>query len=194
MIEKAYTPHEIAKYCDVTPRTVNQWINEGKITAFRTPGNHSRVKQTELINFLKKFQMPIPSELLPNGNKKNILIVDDEQGIVNLIKRLLLPDPQFEVDVAFDGFMAGQKFIQKKPDLIILDLRMPRVDGDSLCQAIRNDKENKDVRILIISGIQDEERIKKILKIGADDFLQKPFTNEALLQKINELLEHKTNQ
>ncbi len=117
MSEKAYTPHEIAKYCDVTPRTVNQWINEGKITAFRTPGNHSRVKQKDLINFLNKFQMPVPSELLPKSTKKNILIVDDEQGIVNLIKRLLLPDPQFEVDVAFDGFMAGQKFIQKKPDL-----------------------------------------------------------------------------
>ena len=187
MVKKIFTTKEIAEYCDVTQRTVIQWINEGKITAFRTPGNHSKVKREDFLVFLKKYNIPVPQDLQEGSGKKSILIVDDDEFMVNAIRRALSEGDAYEMDSAGDGFAAGQKFITKKPDLVILDLRMPKVDGYQLCKAIRNDPNNKHVKILIVSGIIDDAG-KGLKEMGADDYLKKPFDNKDLCAKVERLL------
>jgi len=193
MIRKALTAGEIAQYCSVATRTVREWINEGKIDAFLTPGNHSRVKRENFLKFLEEYNIPIPDELKKDDGKKRILIVDDDEAMVSSIKRLLSIQKKYEIDVAYDGFVAGQKFISNKPDLIILDIRMPRVDGYQLCTAIRGDPQNNNIKILVVSGVVDVEGSKKIINLGANDFLSKPFDNKELKLKIERLLDIRTD-
>jgi len=183
-MKKALTTHDIAKYCNVTPRTVAQWINEGKIEAYRTPGKHARVQKDQFLNFCDEFDIPVPDEFKKGEEKVRILIVDDDKAMVESIKRALAPEKEYSVDFAYDGFEAGQKFITHKPDLIILDIRMPKVDGLQLCSAIRADPNNSHVKIFVISGMVDDTMAQKVLKLGANDYLSKPFNNKVLKEKI----------
>lgn len=187
MNEKSLTTKNIAEYCQVTQRTAVQWINEGKLKFFRTPGKHIRVYHKDFLEFLKKYNMPAPEEWAAPFNtngKKKILIVDDDKGVVGSIQRFLKRENRYDLEVAYDGFEAGQKFITHKPDLVILDLRMPRVDGYKLCSAIRNNPENKNIKILVVSGLVEAKDKDMIMKLGADDYLVKPFDNKELKTKI----------
>lgn len=199
MGRKPLTTGEIAEYCHVTHRAVLKWIVAGKLTAYRTPGKHSRIQVKDFLDFLLRYNMPVPSELQSNrvasgGGRKKILIVDDDKGIINAMKRILMADNQFDIETADDGFDAGRKFSDFKPDLIILDIKIPGLDGYQVCSYIRKDLANKDVKILAISGILDEEGVKRIVKLGADDYLPKPFDNETLKTKIEKLLNLKKDE
>ena len=189
MKKEPLTTGEIAKYCHVTHRAVLKWVVAGKLKAYRTPGMHSRVEVEDFLKFLSEYRMPIPSEFSSNNNKKKILIVDDDKGMVHAIKRVLMTNRKFDIETAYDGFDAGRKFVEFKPDLVLLDIKMPGLDGYQVCSYIRKDLANKDVKVLAISGILDEEGAKKIMKLGADDYLAKPFDNQTLKIKIEKLLE-----
>src|SRR3989338_7055679 len=175
-MKKYLTTKNIAEHCQVTQRTVAQWINEEKLKAYRTPGNHSRIQTEDFLSFLKKYHMPFPAELTPQVNKKRVLIVDDDQSMVDAIYRILKKEKIYDLEIAYDGFEAGRKFFGFKPDLIILDIRMPGLDGLQLCSRIRANQENKNVRILFISGVIDQKAMGRIKKSGIDDYLEKPFS------------------
>jgi excisionase family DNA binding protein len=193
MKEKSLTTKDIAGYCQVTQRTAVQWINEGKLKFFRTPGKHIRVSREDFVAFLKTYNMPVPRDLEPSAEadsraKRRVLIVDDDREMVDAIARILRNEKMYDLEAAYDGFEAGQKFMTRKPDLVILDVRMPRVDGYKLCSAIRNSPENRDVKILIVSGLVGEKDRQMIKKLGADDYLAKPFSGQDLKTKIADLL------
>jgi len=196
--ERPLTTGQIAQYCHVTHRGVLKWVESGKLKAYRTPGKHSRISTENFLNFLKKYNMPIPAVLQHSAATndsprqeqlpKKILIVDDDRGIVHCLQRALMIENNYIIEVAFDGFQAGKKFSEFKPDFIILDICMPSVDGYQVCTHIRQDLNNKHVKILAISGISGPQEIKKIMDLGANDYLQKPFSNETLQQKIKDML------
>ena len=135
--------------------------------------------------------MPVPSELISSVEqniKKRILIVDDDKSMVDSIVRTLKRENKYDLEVAYDGFEAGQKFAEYKPDLITVDLRMPGLDGYQLCSKIRENIQNKMVKILIISGVVKYKNIEKVLSLGANDYLLKPFNSTELKTKIDKLL------
>ena len=182
------TTGEIARHCHVTHRGVLKWVASGKLKAYRTPGKHSRVSVEDFLSFLKEYNMPVPVELQPSSLLKKVLIVDDDRGMVYSLRRLLMMESKYNIETAFDGFEAGKKFTSFHPDLIILDIHMPGMDGFQVCRNIRNDPKNKNTNILIISGIDEPKEIKKIMDMGADGFLQKPFSNEAFKEQIKKVL------
>ncbi len=190
MSKKVFTTYEIAEHCHVTPRTVVQWINEDKLKAYRTPGNHSRIEAAEFLNFLRRYNMPVPSELISedSGGRKRILIVDDDRGIVDAIQRFLRREKIYDLEVAYDGFEGGQKLADFKPDLIILDIKMPGLNGYEVCSHIRSKLENKSIKILLVSGTIDQNEIQQVETSGANDYLAKPFSNRSLKEKIENLL------
>jgi excisionase family DNA binding protein len=188
MLKRPLTTGDIAQYCHVTDRAVLKWIDEGKLKAYRTPGNHSRVSIDDFLSFLKEYNMPVPSELEPGSGKKRVLIVDDDKEMVNATKRVFLNHGDFEVEAAFDGFAAGQKFSEFKPDLILLDVKMPGMDGFEVCQRLRKDPAGKDVKIIVVSGALDMDGMERIMKLGANDYLTKPFRNEFLMIKAERVL------
>jgi len=189
MDKRALTTYDIANHCQVVPRTVIQWINEGKLKAYRTPGNHSRVQSEDFVEFLKKYKMPLPAEtIMPVSNKKRVLIVDDDKGMVDALQRILKNEKNYDLEIAYNGFEAGEKFSSFKPDLIILDIKMPGLDGFQVCSRIRGNQKSKSVKILLISGNFDPRNIDRVKEVGADDYLEKPFDIKELKEKITHLL------
>lgn len=185
---KPLTTGQIAQYCHVTHRAVLQWVATGKLKAYRTPGKHSRVSVEDFLIFLNTYRMPVPAEFATTVVHKKILIVDDDRGIVSSIHRAFTLDNKYIIDVAYDGFEAGRKFVVFKPHLIILDIRMPGVDGYQVCANIRSDPNNRNVKILAISGVSEAQEFQKIMDLGADDYLSKPFNNKVLKDKVSRML------
>jgi excisionase family DNA binding protein len=188
MKKRTFGTHDIARICQVTPPTIGRWIEEGKLPSFKTAGGHRRVWDTDLVVFLKAHNIPIPPELEGAGILR-ILLVDDEPEIRRLMRRTVLSDfPQAEVHEAGDGFEAGHAIATLRPAVVVLDLRLPGVDGFNLCRTVRADPALKGVRILAVTGIGVEESRARILEAGADDFLPKPFRPEDLSEKLRSLI------
>lgn len=194
MRKEPLTTGQIAEYCHVTVRAVYKWIKLGKLKAYQTPGRHSRVEFEDFIYFLKKYDMPTPEEFKLASQKQKILVVDDDREMVNSIRRMLILENKYSLAVAYDGFTAGRKFMEFQPDLMILDIKMPGMDGYEVCSQIRSNPANKNVKILAVSGILGIEGGEKILSMGANDFMAKPFDNNELKKKIEKLLKEKTSK
>lgn len=190
MEKQPLTTGQIAQHCHVTLRAVLKWITSGKLKAYRTPGNHSRVSVDDFLAFLKRYHMPIPPEMEASELKK-ILVVDDDHGVVQAIQRVLFNEGKYRVETALDGFSAGKKLAEFHPDLMILDIRMPGMDGYEVCRHVRQTYSDEQVKILAVSGLVEDAELKKILQLGANDYLTKPFGNEALLSKITALLDER---
>jgi len=182
------TTGQVAAYCHVTHRGVLKWVASGKLKAYRTPGKHSRVSIKDFLDFLKEYDMPVPTELQRDLGKKKILIVDDYRGIVHSLQRLLMMENKYQIEVAYDGFDAGKKLTSFQPDLIILDIFMPGLDGYQVFANIRNDPKNKNTKIIIMSGVNEPSGVQRITDLGADGFLLKPFSNEVLMKQIKRAL------
>ncbi len=130
----------------------------------------------------------IPLDALEN-TKHRILIVDDDEELVELIRDVLLRDGRFEVRTVNNGFEAGMAVKEYHPDLIVLDIMLPDINGKDVCQVVRSDPNMNDIRIICISGMVEEDRIQELKAVGADDFLHKPFEIEQLVDRICQLLD-----
>lgn len=189
--KEAFGTYEIAKLCHVTHSTIGHWIEKGLLPTFTTGGGHRRVFAQDLINFLKQHNIPLSDEL-KKFEAVQFLIVDDEDNVRKTIKRLLQKQyPQAEIYEAVNGFEAGQKVSELSLTLIILDVRLPGIDGLKVCRAIRSNERLKDIKILAISGYNPEVTKNDSLRAGADDFLSKPFDAAELQEKISRMIDKK---
>ena len=119
--------------------------------------------------------------------KKKILIVDDEPLMVEMVM-MRLEANGFEVVSAGDGQEALEKVRKDKPDLIILDLMLPKIDGYKVCRMLKFDEKYKKIPIILFSARAQQGDMTLGKEVGADAYLIKPFEAEVLLAKINELL------
>ena len=168
------TTFEISQICEVNPTTVQNWVKEKKLKAHVTPGGHRRVRREDLIDFMKGFGMPIPAEL--KEPPPFILIVDDENDVIELLTSVMRSgDEELEVAGAASGVEALLIIGERKPELLILDVMMPGMNGMEVCSKLRANPLTKNVRIVAISGDHDTGVRKRILDAGADLFFAKPF-------------------
>jgi two-component system alkaline phosphatase synthesis response regulator PhoP len=121
------------------------------------------------------------------SSKKKILVVDDEKDIAEGIKARLLLE-KFDVVLASNGQEAVEKAKSEKPHLIIMDVMMPLVDGLEACKVIRKESGIKDTPILVLTALPNIQDAEDAFKAGANDFLNKPFSNDRLIAKIQKLL------
>lgn len=117
-----------------------------------------------------------------------VLIVDDEPNIV-LSLEYLMKREGFEVAVAGDGEGALRAMAERKPDLVILDVMMPRLNGFEVCQRIRAEPGWRGVRVLMLTAKGRETEMRKGLEVGADAYVTKPFSTRELVAEIRRLLE-----
>lgn len=118
---------------------------------------------------------------------KKILIADDEQNIVISIEFLLRREG-FEVVVAGDGEEALAKARSEKPDLLLLDVMMPKMNGFDVCQALRADAQLAGIRVLMLTAKGRETEVSKGLGLGADAYMTKPFSTKELVSQVRILL------
>jgi DNA-binding response OmpR family regulator len=118
----------------------------------------------------------------------SVLVVDDEPNIVMSLE-FLMEQAGFEVRVAADGEAALKAMEDKVPDLVLLDVMMPKRDGYDLCQMIRAKPEWKDVRIIMLTAKGREVEREKGMALGADDYVTKPFSTRELVERVKTFLE-----
>ncbi|WP_423186311.1 response regulator [Alishewanella sp. d11] len=186
---KTLKPGEIAEYCDVHHRTVSRWIANGQLKGHKLPGRGNyRVQLDDFLAFLQQQKMPLPKALLneTQATVAKLLIIDDEPAFRAAIKRALY-GKGYDITLADDGFQAGVKLMQLKPDLITLDLDMPGLNGFEVLSFIRQTPELINLKVVIISGLAESE-LEKAKALGADAVLAKPFENSTLSNIISDLL------
>lgn len=168
-----FTTFEISQICEVNPTTVQNWVKEKKLEAYVTPGGHRRVRREDLISFMKKFGMPIPMQL--EGAPTFVLIVDDEKSVIDLLTSLMRTgDQAIEIAGAQSGIEALLIIGERKPDLLILDIMMPGMNGIEVCQRLKSSPATKKIKIVAISGVLDPAIRQGSLAAGADLFFDKP--------------------
>ena len=186
-MKTVFTTGEAAKICKVSQQTIIRCFDSGQLRGFRVPGSRfRRIPRDVLYRFLK--ENGIPTDALESGRRK-ALIVDDDEELVELIRDALEADGRFEIRVANNGFDAGMMVREYHPDVIVLDVMLPDINGKEVCQRVRSDNALDDVKIICISGMVEQDKIEDLKASGANDFMQKPFEVENLIERICQLLD-----
>ncbi len=159
---KIFSALEVADICGVVNQTAINWIKNGFLKAFMTPGGQYRVYAEDLLAFLSSRGMRVPEGLVEGSESgpdwKRVLIVDDDEDVNNLLTRFLSrQSPGITVQQAFDGFEAGKLISENRPGVIVLDINLPGIDGHKLCRRIKEDPSLGGPIIIAITGIDDEE-------------------------------------
>ena len=182
-----YSALEVANLCGVVNQTAINWIRNGHLKAFTTPGGQYRVYKEDLILFMQERNMRFPEEL---QNTLTALIVDDDKGLNTILSKYITKHYEnINVFQAFDGFEAGALVSEHKPNLIFLDLNLPGVDGFSLCEKIHNSEHFGNPVVFVITSLQDEGIEDQVKNLGAKEFFQKPIdfvkVSEAITKHFN---------
>ena len=186
-MKTVFTTGEAAKICKVSQQTIIRCFDSGQLKGFRVPGSRfRRIPRDILYRFMK--DNGIPTDSLESGKRK-ALIVDDDEELVELIRDVLEADSRFDVRVANNGFDAGMMVKEYHPDIIVLDVMLPDINGREVCHRVRSDPSLDDVRIICISGMVEQDKIADLRAAGADEFMQKPFEVEDLIVRVCELLD-----
>jgi CheY-like chemotaxis protein len=190
---------EVAELSQVMSSTIRHYTDLGLLrVAAYTDGGHRLYAKAECLERIARIQMlskrgltlpQIREEFEGKPQSKKLLLVDDEQESMDVMLELIkLQFPGWKVETAMDGFTAGRKLLEFLPDLVVLDLMLPGVDGFSICRQIRRDPSMMGVKIIAITGYDTAEMRAKIIECGANDYLAKPMEPAVLLQKIKTLL------
>jgi two-component system, OmpR family, response regulator RpaA len=192
MREKSvFTTFEAAKLCHVSPLSIINWVNAGRLPAFRTPGGHRRIRRDDLARFMRENGIPLPEDLRDGSGRPRVLVVDDEASIREVIAASLASRPAqpYEVMTAADGFEAGRLVATFRPDVVLLDLRMPGLDGFQVCRTIKADTETSSTIVIALTGYHTPDTEARILECGAVRCLAKPIEPSAVAASIDAVLE-----
>ena len=171
------TPNEVAELLRVAPVTVRSWAAKGMLRAELTPGGHRRFLRKDVESFVKSKGPAAPASSL------RVLIVDDDRFVADYLCAVLEGTGSSpSMATAHDGFEAGLKVGTFAPNVVLLDLMMPGLDGFEVCRRIKADPTTQSIRVLAMSSADQEENRQRILAAGAERFFPKPVDEASLLQ------------
>lgn len=184
--KQVFTTGEVAQVCKVSQQTVIRCFDSGRLKGFRVPGSRfRRIPRESLVSFMKENQIPL--DQLDSG-KKRVLVVDDDEAIVDMFTELLERDGRFHIRTASTGYEAGIITEQFRPDVVLLDFKLPDINGTAVCRTIRSNPVFEHIKIIVISGVADPDEIKELSDAGADEFIRKPFDINAVISRMLALL------
>lgn len=125
-------------------------------------------------------------------SKPKVLIVDDNLQNLELLEAYMDDVPEVEVLTATNGLDALQKVADGDPDLILLDIMMPKMSGFEVCKKIKSDPKTRDIIVIMVTALNEPSDIERAAECGSDDYLAKPIDRKALIQQVRTLLASKT--
>jgi two-component system, OmpR family, response regulator len=188
---RIFSALEVANLCGVVNQTAINWIRNGYLKAFTTPGGQYRIYAEDLMSFLDSRGMRVPQELEERLNDdvdwNAVLVVDDDAELNDLLKRWFERKLEsFSIHQAFDGFEAGRLLTEKRPGFVVLDIDLPGVNGHALCRKIKEDPVFGKPFIIAMTGLDRPEEGQAMLAEGADAFFAKPLDFEAVATAVAE--------
>jgi excisionase family DNA binding protein len=179
---KLLTPGQTARLLGVSPITVRNWARKGLLPANVTAGGHRRFEHAAVMTFAQSRNMLIFP--LEERDTRILVVEDDQQFAAFVVEVLRTIDSSAEIIIACDGFDAGRKIQSFVPDIVLLDLMLPGIDGFSLCNNLKSDPLTQRIRVIAMSGYAKEQNIERILSAGAETCLEKPFSRADILKAL----------
>ena len=186
---KSLSTGDIARYCQVTPATVVNWIKAGKLEVYTTPGGQYRMDVGDFVDFLRENKLPIPEELQPS-NERRLLLIDNDpevleratQAIAQALSTVIVE----ESDNGYDGLIKLGSF---KPHAVLIDMALPGIDVGEAVRRLRANNETRNMFVVTVGGDEaDPEVMRKVRRIGVDAMLNRPLKYDELTRTIARLL------
>ena len=190
---RIFSALEVANLCGVVNQTAINWIRNGYLKAFTTPGGQYRIYAEDLMGFLEKRGMRVPQELEDHFKDDvdwtSLLIVDDDVELNDIVKRYFEKRIEsLKISQAHDGFEAGRLISEKRPGFVILDIDLPGLNGHAVCRKIKEDPILGKPFVISITGLDRPEEREAMVADGADAFFPKPLDFEELVKTVQELM------
>jgi len=180
------TTGQVAKICNVAPRTVSKWFDSGQLRGYRIPGSKDRrIPLPQLVRFMRAHGIPLNG--LDSGTTR-VLLVDGDTELNNTLGDALERDGRFDVKLAECAFDAGVMAQQFRPHIILLDIMLEDIDIKRICNLIRENADLEGTRIVAITSALTDGEGQALLQQGYDAYLCKPFDVNKLIQCIDETL------
>jgi len=184
-----YTTYQVANFLGVSLPTVVNWVKSGLLDAHKTPGGHRRIAHNDVIAFAREHDYPLSRELLGGADgPAKVLVVDDEKDFSEMVKEYLRIKGGFDVEVADSGFQAGFTVARFKPDIILMDIMMPDMDGFEVHRMLRDDPDTRHIPVVACTAYRDPETDRRIEEDRFDGFVEKPLKLDHLLDVIRQKL------
>ena len=182
------TTGQVAKICNVAPRTVSKWFDSGQLRGYRIPGSKDRrIPLHQLVRFMKAHGMPLNG--LDSGETRVLILDDhDHQEMLALLTEALGREAGYEVQSAGTAFEAGVLAEKFKPHVLMVDVTLAGVDASELCRLLRQQPDLESIRVIAVSGALTEGRKERLLQEGFDACLAKPFDIRKIIEAVESVL------
>ncbi|MDH4069793.1 MAG: response regulator [Ignavibacteria bacterium] len=186
--KKPLSVGQVAEICRVSKKTVLNWIYDGAMKAYTTHGGHYRVWPANIKRFLDKSGMDIPFDFV-DDRTTNILIIDDEADYAQMLKSAIISElPSVDVTTTDDGYEGLMLIGEIKPNLVILDIKMPRLDGFQVLELLKARKPDHETKVVVVSGYLDEATKAQLSNTVADQILDKLSDIDTMVRTIASLV------
>jgi excisionase family DNA binding protein len=180
------TTGEVAKVCNVAPRTVSKWFDSGKLRGYRIPGSKDRrIPLQQLLRFMRAHGMPLNG--LDTGLVR-ILVVESDRDLADLLSGALAKEANHEVRIARSAFEAGSVAEVFKPHVMLLDTTLPGLTGRETVRGIKTLPDLEGCRLIAVTGPLREGEGETLKQQGFDAALQKPFEVLQAITAIEQVL------
>jgi len=181
------TTGEVAKICNVAPRTVSKWFDSGQLRGYRIPGSKDRrIPFKQLVRFMRAHGIPLNH--LESGHKR-LLVVDSDLEFGEALLKAMVQNGSFEVCVAANSFEAGAIAMEMKPHVLLADIDLPDVTPKAISRFLRSQSELPSACLIGMARGLSKARGQALLQDGFDAYLAKPFEVRSLIQLIEEKLQ-----
>ncbi|HYE63908.1 MAG TPA: response regulator [Phycisphaerales bacterium] len=185
--KEVLTTGEVAKICNVAPRTVSKWFDSGSLKGYRIPGSRDRrIPSAELIKFMRAHGIPL--EGFTSGRTR-VLIVDGEKEVVDTLQKILTEQTSYEIHTATSAFGAGMECERFKPHVVLLDIHIGESDAKAFVDSVRKNDQLQFTKVVAMSAKLTDGQTHALRMAGYDSFLKKPFQ----VRQVVEAIEAATN-
>lgn len=182
--KNVFTTGDVAKICNVAPRTVSKWFDSGQLKGYRIPGSKDRrIPVNDLMRFMKEHNMPADS--LPSG-KLRVLIVDSNTERCSALAETLRTKADYETQVVDSNFETGALAQKFSPHVILINLLADDIDAQDICKNIRANEDLKIIKIIAIAKQLSESECSALLQKGFDEYITNQSNISEVIKKIEE--------
>ena len=178
------TTGDVAKICNVAPRTVSKWFDNGQLRGYRIPGSKDRrIPRSELIRFMKEHD--IPAAGLETGQIR-VLIVNSNPEESSALADTLMAKDSYEVQITRSSFETGVVALKFCPHVILINLFSEEIDADEICRSIRSNEELQTIKILALANQLNNSEEAALLSKGFDGLISDPTDASKVIKRIEE--------
>jgi excisionase family DNA binding protein len=179
------TTGEVAKICNVAPRTVSKWFDAGSLKGYRIPGSKDRrIPLNQLVRFMKEHDIPLNG--LKTGNTR-VLLVNNEPDLNDVLEKILEDEARYEVEVATNAFAAGLAAERSQPHVMLVDLHLPGLDPHAVADLVRQSPDLQLTKLIAMSDHLDDLAGGRLTRQGFDAFLRKPFHVRRVIEAVEQV-------